>query len=76
MRQLLALIAEREREIATLRLKFCSNDEELKRLRKRNITLHTPGSSGLNPEAQLNNSGLQLLTQQDTQPHKANAHGT
>lgn len=34
------MITDREREIATLRLKFCTNDEELKRLRKRNISMH------------------------------------
>ncbi len=64
----MALIAEREREIATLRLKFCTNDEELKRLRKRNISLHNPNqderktsNNNLFSEAKaLDKSGIQL----------------
>lgn len=50
----MALIAEREREIATLRLKFCTNDEELKRLRKRNISLHNPSQD----ERKVSNTNL------------------
>lgn len=34
---LLQLIAEKEREIADLRLKVCTSDEELQRLRKKNL---------------------------------------
>lgn len=41
------MIADREREIATLRLKYCSNDEELKRLRKRNISMNGPSDVGM-----------------------------
>lgn len=36
----MAMLTEREKEIAALRLKFAQNDEELKRLRKRNISLN------------------------------------
>lgn len=36
----MAMLTEREKEIATLRVKFAQNDEELKRLRKRNISLN------------------------------------
>ncbi|KRX00529.1 Armadillo-type fold [Pseudocohnilembus persalinus] len=37
--QLMTMLTERENEIATLRIKITQNDEELKRLRKKNISI-------------------------------------
>lgn len=36
----MAMLTEREKEISSLRLKVTTNDEELKRLRKKNISLN------------------------------------